>query len=260
MEVIKQLLVIPDSHASPDKDNRRFAWLGNLILDRQPDCIVNLGDLFNMDSLCQYDRNKKSFEGRRYRNDIRVGIDALEKIHGPFNAYNEQRRNSKKAKLPSPRKIITLGNHEYRIVRAVENSAELDGFLSLDNLQLDYFDYEVVPYKKPIVIEGVWFNHFWASGVKGEAISGFNIASNILAKNSVSSICGHSHLWDMAIRSRPDGSKLIGLNAGCYLEETTFADATDQLWTSCLTILHDVHDGVFDIETISIERMRSVYS
>lgn len=257
--MIKQLLLVPDSHASPDKDNSRFIWLGRLILDRQPDAIVNLGDLYNMDSLCSYDRNKKAFEGRRYKKDIAVGVDALEKMHSPFTKFNEQRRSSKRAKLKEPKKYITLGNHEFRVVRAIENSAELDGFLSLDNLRLQEFGYEVIPFKRPLVIEGVWFNHFWASGVKGEAISGFNIASNILAKNSVSSICGHSHLWDMAIRSRPDGTKLIGLNAGCYLNDKTFEDATDQLWTSCITILHDVHEGVFDIETISIERMQSLY-
>jgi hypothetical protein len=250
---------VPDSHAAPDKDNRRFEWLGRLILDRQPDVIVNLGDLFDMNSLCSYDRNKKSFEGRRYKKDIAVGVDALEKMHGPFNRYNEQRRNTKKAKLKEPRKIITLGNHSFRLIRAVENSPELEGLISVDNLRLEEFGYDVIPYKKPICIEGVWFCHYWASGVKGEAVSGFNIAANILAKNSVSSVCGHSHLFDLAIRSRPDGTKLIGLNAGCYLEESTYDDATLSLWWKGVTMLHDVDNGSFDIEQISIERIQSLY-
>jgi hypothetical protein len=212
-----------------------------------------------MSSLCSYDRNTKAAIGRRYIDDFAVGVDALEKMHGPFNKYNEQRRNNKKAKLPDPRKIITLGNHEHRITRAINQHPEQEGILSLEQLRLQDFDYEVYPFKQPVCIEGIWFNHYWPSGVKGDPISGFNVASNILLKNSVSSVCGHSHLFDMAIRARPDGSKLIGLNAGCYLEETTFEDATDQLWTSCVCILHDVHDGVFDLELIGIERIRALY-
>lgn len=253
------IAVIPDSHASPDISNDRFIWLGRLLLERQPDIILNLGDLYDMESLCSYDRNKRSFEGRRYQKDIEVGIDALLKIHGPFNDYNKQRKNIRKAKLKEPRKIFTLGNHEFRICRATENSPELDGLMAIDNLKLQDFGYEVYPFKRAIKIEGIWFSHFFPSGVKGDSISGFNIASNIVAKNLESSVCGHSHLWDMAIRAKPDGRKAIGLCAGWYGTEPTYADATEQFWHSCITLLHDVHDGVFDVEQISIDRIKQLY-
>lgn len=253
------LLVIPDAHANPDMDNRRFIWLGNLILDKRPDIIVNLGDLFDMSSLSSYDKNKKSFEGRRYQKDIQIGIDALEKMHKPFNDFNEKLRNIKKARLKSPRLVFTLGNHCNRVTRAIENSPELDGLLSLENFQLERFKYEVYPFKQPVCVEGIWFCHFFPSGVKGESVSGFNIGANLIQKNMVSSICGHSHLWDMAMRARPDGSKAIGISAGWYGEEATYTDATDQLWHSCVTMLHDVHSGTFDVEQISIERIKNLY-
>lgn len=254
------ILIIPDSHSSPDTSNERFVWLGRFILDRQPDIIVNLGDLFDMNSLCSYDRSKKSFEGRRYKKDLKAGHDALAKMHSPFNEYNEQRRSSKRAKLKEPRKVITLGNHENRITRAVESSPELEGLMSLENLKLKSFGYEIYDFKKPVCVEGIWFSHYFPSGVKGEAISGFNIASNLLQKNMASSICGHSHLWDMAIRAKPDGSKVMALNAGWYGEQPTFTDATEQLWWSGITWLHNVHNGVFDVEQISIERIKSQYA
>ncbi len=93
-------------------------WLGRLILDRQPDIIVNLGDLFDMNSLCTYDRKKKDFPNRRYKDDIAVGVDALYKMHLPFSEFNRQRRNTKRAKLPEPRKIFLHGNHDlYQIVQ-----------------------------------------------------------------------------------------------------------------------------------------------
>lgn len=253
------IAVIPDSHASPELSNDRFSWLGNFILEQQPDIIVNLGDLFDMNSLCSYDRNKKSFEGRRYKHDIRIGIDALERMHSPFLEFNARRSNIKKAKLKEPRKVITLGNHEWRIVRAIENSAELDGLLSLENLDLKRFNYEVYPFKTPVQIEGIWFCHYFPSGVKGDSISGFNIASNLIAKNLESSVCGHSHLWDMAIRAKPSGQKVIGLTAGWYGEKATYEDATEQLWHSGITMLHDVHQGMFDVEFINIGRIKRLY-
>jgi hypothetical protein len=254
-----KILIVPDSHANPDISNDRFLWLGRFILDRQPDIIVNLGDLYDMNSLSSYDKGKKSFEGRRYKLDIDVGVDALQKMDQPWNDFNNKRRNIRKARLKSPRKIITLGNHEHRIIRAVEDSPQLDGVLSLDNLRLQEFGYEVCPYRKAICIDGIYFSHNFPSGTLGHPIGGVNIASSMITKNLVSSVCGHAHVFDYAIRARPDGTKAIGLCAGWYGEEPTYSDATDQLWVSCVTMLHDVYNGDFDIETISIERIKRQY-
>ena len=145
------ILVIPDSHANPDTSNDRFLWLGRFILDRQPDLIVNLGDLFDMNSLSSYDKGKKSFEGRRYKLDIDVGVDALQKMEQPWNDFNNKRRNIRKARLKSPRKIITLGNHCHRIVRAVEDSPQLDGVLSLDNLDYRNLDMRFILLSSPLI-------------------------------------------------------------------------------------------------------------
>jgi hypothetical protein len=254
------ILVIPDAHSSPDTDQRRFKWLGEFILDRDPDIVVNIGDWADMNSLCSYDRGKKAFEGRRYRTDIDAAIEAHILTWGPLTKYNNQRKNIKKSQRRIPRKIITLGNHEFRINRAVENSPEMEGIISVKDLKFEEFGYEVYKFKQPICVEGVWFCHYYPSGVKGESISGFNIASNLLAKNSVSSVCGHSHLFDHATRARPDGTKLIGLNVGCYLEDVTYEDATQTLWWAGLIELIDVHDGVFDVCQWSLERIRSNYS
>jgi len=254
------IAVIPDSHSSPDTDNRRFLWLGRFLLERQPDIIVNLGDHYDMNSLSSYDKGKKSFEGRRYKSDIDAGIDALQKTDLAWNEFNNKRKNIKKAPLKMPRKIITLGNHEFRIVRAVENSPELEGLMSLDNLKFKEFGYEVYPFKSPIQVEGIYFNHYFPSGVLGQPISGVSIGASLIQKNMVSSVQGHTHTYDYAVRSRPDGTKVIGLCAGWYGEQATYSDATDQLWVSCISMLNDAHEGVFDLEQISIERIKRMYS
>lgn len=254
------ILLIPDAHTSPDTSNERFRWLGQFILDHDPDIVIDIGDHADMNSLSSYDRGKKSFEGRRYRSDIESSIDALRLTWAPLEEYNNKRKNIRKAQRRIPRKIITLGNHEQRIIRAVENSPELEGVLSISDLKFEEFGYEVYPFKRPVCINDIWFCHYYPSGVKGESISGFNIASNLLAKNSVSSVCGHSHLFDHAIRARPDGSKLIGLNVGWYGEEPSYEDATESLWWSGLVMLRDVHNGYFDVHQYSMENIKRLYS
>lgn len=257
--MLKKVLLIGDPHSSPDTDNSRFSWLGNMILEVNPDLIVCIGDFADLNSLSSYDRGKKSAELRRYRNDIQATHNALQRINGPLEEYNTQRKNIRKAQRASPRKIMVLGNHETRIIRAVEMAPELEGTLSIEDLAYERYGWQVVPFKRPIEIEGVYFSHYYPSGVKGEAISGFNIAANIIQKNMVSSVCGHSHLYDHAVRNRPDGTKVIGLCAGWYGEQPTFTDATENLWWSGLILLHEMHDGAFDTEQISIERVKKLY-
>ena len=257
--MIKRLLLIGDPHCSPDTDNRRFDWLGNMILETDPDMVVCIGDFADLNSLSSYDKGKKTAELRRYRHDIRAVHDALSKINRPLEDYNSKKKNIRKAQRPLPRKIMILGNHEQRIERATNMAPELTGTLDIEDLGYQQYGWQVVPFKQPIEIEGVYFCHYFPSGVKGEAISGFNIGANVISKNLVSSVCGHSHLFDYAIRNRPDGSKVVGLCAGWYGEQPTFSDATENLWWSGLNILHNVEQGSFDIEQISIERVKQSY-
>lgn len=72
----KNILIIPDAHANPKVNPRRFTWLGKLIADLKPDHVVDLGDFADNDSLSGYDRGKASFEGRRYAKDIACAHEA----------------------------------------------------------------------------------------------------------------------------------------------------------------------------------------
>src|SRR5712691_8078513 len=117
---IMKCLVIPDTHFCPDKDNRRADWIGNIILEIAPDIVLHTGDFNDLGSLSSYDKGKRSAELRRYRSDVLAGIDALKRINKPLEDYNNQRKNIRKSKRQIPRKVITIGNHSQRILRAVE--------------------------------------------------------------------------------------------------------------------------------------------
>lgn len=253
-------LIIPDTHFCAEKDNRRADWIGNAILEIDPDIVIHTGDFNDLSSLSSYDKGKRSAELRRYRNDVLAGIDALQRINAPLEKYNDQKKNIRKAQRKIPRKVLTLGNHESRILRAVETSPELLETLKIEDLEFEKHGWEVIPYREPIEIEGIWCCHNYVSGVRGEAVSGLNIAASLLAKNMTSSLVGHQHVLDWAIRSKPNGEKLMALCAGCFVEESTWDAAPDSLWWSGLCVLHNLKDGCYDLETLNLERIKELYS
>ncbi len=254
-------LVIGDPHAKPGVSNKRFEYLGKFIVDKKPDVIICIGDFADMESLCSYDKNKKSFEGRRYNNDIAAVHEALELVETPSKHYNEQRRKNKKTQY-KPRKVMVLGNHEQRIERAVECSPELEGTIDYSDLKYEAYGWEVVPYTVPIQVDGVFYAHFFPSGLKGEAISGVNVASNILTKMMCSCTVGHNHLFDFATRALPDGRRIYGLSAGCFADLAhveAYAINVQFMWYAGLMLKHNVSEGQYDLETFSMNRLKEEY-
>jgi len=249
-------LVIGDPHAKPGTSNRRFEWLGNLIMYRRPDVIVCVGDFSDMPSLSSYDRGKKDFEGRRFNNDVAATNDALARIDAPRLRYNSTKAKNRKAQY-RPRKIMLGGNHdEDRIRRVVQSHPELDGTLSIAQLGYEAHGWEYAPYAIPIEVDGVWYNHFFPSGIKGEAISGMNVAQALLAKIMASATVGHNHLLDHALRALPNGQRIQALSAGCFFEHSEeYAKATEYMWWRGLCYKHDVRGGEYDLETLRMDRI-----
>ena len=257
--MIKKTLLIPDCHSSPNTDNRRFDWLGNLILEEVPDFVLCLGDFADLGSISSYDKGKMAGENARYQYDVDACHDALNRINKPLKEYNEKRKSNKKSSRVEPKKVMLLGNHEDRIRRAVNDAPALYGTLSINDLGFTDYGWEVIPFMQEYIVEDTVCCHYFPTGVSGAPISGFNIASNALDKNKASSICGHSHLFDFAMRDSAVHGKMMGLCAGCYLEEKTFEFATYKYWWSGVCMLHDWVDGRFDLETIEIDRVQSLY-
>ena len=254
-------LVIGDPHATPHFNNERFTLLGKLIVDLMPDVIINIGDMADMSSLCSYDKGKKSFEGRRYKADIAATIDAQEKLFAPMNEYNARASANRKRQY-KPRMVLTLGNHENRINRAVENQAELEGVISIDDLKYEDFGWELHSFLSPVVIDGVCYAHYFMSGVMGRPIGGDNLAASLINKKHMSCTQGHIHTRDFAERTNPEGKKLIGLSAGCFLDvdqEEGYAGEANKLWWRGVVMCHDVVDGGYEPEFISMQQIRNRY-
>jgi len=256
-----KILVIPDSHASPSHNNDRFEVLGKYIVETKPDVIVNIGDMADMPSLCSYDKGKKSFENRRYRHDILSVIDAQERMFAPINEYNAGQKANKR-KQYKPELVLTLGNHENRINRAVEAQAELEGTISVDDLRYKEFGWKVIPYTEPVFINGIAFCHHFISGVMGRPISGEHPAHSLITKMYQSCVAGHLHTRDFCERTGADGRRLLGLIVGCFLDtdqHEDYAGEANKLWYRGLVMLHDVENGEFDPEFISMKQLNKKY-
>ncbi len=259
----KDILIIGDAHAKPGVSNERFYWAGRFAADKEPDIIVDMGDWADMPSLSSYDIGKKSYEGRRYKQDVEAACAAREEFNRGVSHYH-QRASARHQARYSPRKVALGGNHDDgRILRVVEEDPKLEGLISPDDLKREQYGWEHVPYKQPIEIQGFTFCHYFTSGVMGRPIGGEMPALSVLRKQFTSCISAHSHLFDVAHRTRPDGSRIWGLIAGCYLAEDQweeYAAEANKLWWRGLILLRGVEHGDFDsFETIGIRQLKDLY-
>ncbi len=253
--ILRTHLVIPDQHAHPDFNNTRADYLGALIAELKPDVLVNLGDAADMASLSSYDKGKRSFTGRTYRADIDSHLDFQERMWAPIRA----------SKKRMPYSVVLEGNHEHRIEKALDLSPELVGTISFNDYDFKRHYDVIVRYDGAtpgiIDIDGINYAHYFVSGLMGRPIGGEHPAYSLIAKQLTSSVCGHSHLADYTIRTRPDGRKAMGLVAGVYQDYVSpwAGKHITNLWWSGLVILHNVENGQFDPEFVSMERLRNAY-
>lgn len=240
-------LVIPDAHDQPEIIKRRFKALGKFIKAEKPDVVVCLGDFASMDSLSSYDKGKKSHEGRRYQKDIKSANEALDLIEKEIQGLRIK-------------KVLTWGNHENRIDRAVNSSAELEGTMAKDDIKFKEYGWSTHEFLAIVPIDGIHYTHYFPTGISGKPIGGENPAANILKKHYVSGVAGHSHIYDYAERTRPDGTKINGLVAGCYCNHNMdYAANTEHMWWAGITVLDDVRAGDYDIRRVSLRRLLDMY-
>ena len=256
---MKNYLVFGDAHVDPNFSTDHLKWIGKLIVDWQPDVIVDLGDFGEFGSLSDYDRGKKSFEKRRIYKDMEACKGAQEVLNSPLEEYNKNKRKFKERQY-KPRKIRLGGNHEGRIERFVQNNPELDGLLSIDQLGYRKFGWEYVPYKQPIILDGVAYCHYFSSGVMGNPISGEYLAQTLLRRNHMSTTVGHSHLLKFAHDVDANGNNLWGLSAGCCMAHTPeYADGAKYWWRGVVK-KHNVKNGDYDPEFVSLNKLEELYA
>ena len=250
-------MYIPDVQAKPGVDFSYLEKIGRYAVEKQPEVWILGGDFADMPSLSSYDVGKKVFEGRRYRSDIDATHRAMESLLGPLWAYNRQAAKNHKARY-TPRLVLTLGNHEHRINRAVNDDPKLDGTISVDDLRYKEFGWEVFPFLDVVVIDGVAYSHYFTTGLMGRPCT---TASAQLSKKHMSCVAGHQQGLQIATSHRADGKRLTSVIAGsCYEHNEDYMSSQGNNHFRGFLMLHDVNDGEFDLMSVSLKYLNQKYS
>lgn len=247
-------LVLPDVQA---KDGNCFKFLtsiGNYIVAKKPDVIICIGDFADMESLSSYDVGKKSFEGRSYQKDIWAAREAMDALLTPLYKHNELAKKNK-FKQYKPRMVLTLGNHEDRINRAINNDRKLDGLISIDDLP--YQDWEVHNFLEVVCIDGIAYSHYFTTGTMGRPAT---TAQAILTKKHMSCFAGHQQGRNIAYGRRADGKEITAIISGsCYEHnEAYLGEQGNQHWRG-LWVLHNIDDGSFDEMAVPLHYIKDNY-
>jgi len=251
----KTHIIIPDPHSHYEHNNQRAIWLGNLINDIRPDTVIMLGDSADMPSLSGFEKGRASFHGRTYRADINSHLDFNDRL------WSTVKRQKKRL----PYRVALEGNHEHRIVKALDIQPELEGTISLNDLEMSSFYDEFILYQGNtpgiINIDGIYYAHYMVSGVMGRAIGGEHSSYSLLTKQHASCTVGHTHVLDYTIRTLPSGNRIHGLVAGVFQDyDSPWAGECNKLWWRGCIIKRNVHLGSYDPQFVSIEWLKKEYS
>jgi len=244
-------LVIPDIQAKPNVAHDHLEWIANYALEKRPDVIIQIGDWADMPSLSLYDKGKRCYEGRRYVNDCNAANYSLERFERQIEDYNRTHTDQPY----NPRKVLTRGNHEYRIYRATMLDAALDGKLSYEDLNFENRGWECHDFLKIVTIDGIEYSHYFTSGAKGYPVAS---AATLLRERQSSATMGHVQHTDMAFHKK---TQKIGLFCGiCYLHDEDYLGPQGNTTRRQIVMKHEVEDGRYDPMFVSLRYLEKRYS
>lgn len=244
-------VVIPDTQCKPGVKMAQMRWAGQYIADTYAGSqhkirLIGIGDGADMESLSSYDKGKGSMEGRRYAKDITAAEDGWGLFHEGLENHPH--------KLWQPDSMdFTLGNHEERITRAIEQDTNtLDGLMSLDHLPYAGLGWTVHDFLKVLKIDGVLYSHYFQARGTGRPIGGENIKLRI-RKIGGSFTQGHEQGLDMGMVYTADGRQMNGLVAGSFYlhDEDYLSQGNRQHWRG-IVVCHDVRNGEYEVMPVSL--------
>ena len=247
-------LIIPDCQVQPGVCVNHLNALGNYIIDQKPDVIIQIGDFADMHSLSSYDLGKKAGEGARYEEDITASMAAMQTLFEPIEAYNAKKRRNKERQY-KPELILTLGNHENRIARHVNNYPVLDGRLSTNDLSYDKFGWKVYDFLEVAEAGGIAYSHYFPRNANGQIVQTRRGAPNArtqVQREQQSSTSGHLQGLSFHVQQLRD-RRAYGLIAGSfYMHEEDYLGPQGTAYWRGVIVKHEVDDGNYDPMFVSM--------
>lgn len=253
---MRRHMLIPDTQVRPGVDTSHIDWAARAIVEYMPDVIVHIGDNADMPSLSSH-AGQLDKEGARIQNDFDVANDAMARLFAPQEAESKRRRDKHRTRW-EPERHALHGNHEYRIVRAVQENPQLEGIVSLDKLQYPA-GVVVHPFLEIVDIDGICYSHYFQNSHSGRPIGGS--IDNRLNRIGRSFVQGHEQGLIHGRRQFPGELARCGLVAGSfYLHDEGYRGAQGNGEWRGIIIFNEVKDGDYDLMTLSMDYLRRKFS
>jgi hypothetical protein len=241
-------IFIPDTQVKPGVPTVHLEWIGAYIADsfgdRDDVKIIVAGDWWDMPSLSSYDVGTARMEGKRVAEDILAGNDA-------FSMFDSLVPKNKTWEYH-----FMFGNHEERILRAVEANAQLDGLLGLH--LLDTKDWQRHDYLTIVELDGVWYSHVFVNPMTGRAYGGQSIDTRLKTVGH-SFTMGHQQQLMMGLRF-VGGRSMHGLVAGaCYLHDEDYKGPQGNAHWRGIVVCNEVQAGSYDVMPVSLDFLARRY-
>jgi hypothetical protein len=250
--------VLPDTQCKPGVPLEHLYWAGRYFAEKRCDVIVHLGDHWDMVSLNIYEKGLKKAEGRTYAADVAAGNEGMRLFmdglrEGSKNTVIYDDGLTLQGDLPLPRLVFLMGNHEERILRAIQTDPKLEGTIGYKDL--DLAGWEAHQFLEVVEIAGIQFSHYFTSGAKNQPVSS---AKALLDARQGSAIQGHNQVYQIAMHPKM-GTRAIFAGAFYqHYEEYMGPQGNDH--KRHLLVLHQAKDGDFDLMEVSLEFLRKRYA
>lgn len=246
-------LVIPDTQVKPGVPLDHLAWIGEYIVEQfwgDDLAVVHLGDHWDMASLSSYDKGKRQMEGRRYVRDVDAGNDGLALITAPAREKNARHRSTGHGeRCWAPDWHLLRGNHEWRMMRAVELDPQLEGLITFDHLKSP--GWTVHDFLEVLDLDGVWYSHYFYNPMTGRPFSG--TIDNRLRQVGHSFTMGHQQTFLSGVRY-VGNRRQRGLIAGsCYLHDEEYKGPQGNHHWRGVLVCHEVREGEYDLMEVSLD-------
>ena len=213
-DVNERILAIGDSHDGPDISSKdRFYAMGRYAAENEVTKIVQIGDFCSMDSMSSHDPNWtiKGQQKPSFNEDVESFRLALEAFDAGLGSAVID-------------KHVTLGNHEDRISRFVNNTPEVSEMLFEKIYEiLDAFGWTYSPYGEFFFIGDVGFTHVPLNQM-GKPYGGMN-SENAIARDSLHDVVyGHTHKRVDKTFPKIGHDHITIINLGCSLPEGHIED------------------------------------
>ena len=242
-------IVIPDSQIKPGVPTDFLEWIALYVADSLADRpnlrVIHLGDHADMPSLSMYDKpGSKEMEGRRYADDIEAANEGFARLGAPL------------MDVPCDRHIL-LGNHEYRIERAINaDPVKLAGVIGYGDLNYKDYSFKVHDFLDIVFIDGVGYSHYAVTPMTGRPMGGSALLQ--LGKLGHSMITGHQQTLDYAVRyTRNDKGQMRSIHriiagASYSHHEDYLGPQGNEHWRGII-VLNEVRAGSFDPMFVSLD-------